>query len=167
MNFNMLISKLSEKKNGQFFKMSWCSDVPLTAKAKKEGHIVYKITTGTVRKGIKYGNIASVKARRMEQMEQGIDLSAPKPELPWGQWNPNHKGLIIDHTNKAGKFTQYVRLYNTPNHPTVEYFLDGKHINREDLVKLGIVLPSYWQKGRENAPTECFTVNIANIMTIY
>ena len=100
-------------------------------------------------------------------MEQGIDLSAPKPELPWGQWNPNHKGLIIDHTNKAGKFAQYVRLYNTPNHPTVEYFLDGKHINREDLMKLGIVLPSYWQKGRENAPTECFTVNIANIMAIH
>lgn len=164
MNFNMLISKLNEKKNGQFFKMSWCSDVPITAKAKKEGHIVYKITTGTVRKGIKYSNIASVKAKRMEQ---GIDPSAPKPELLWGQWNPNHKGLIIDHTNKAGKFAQYVRLYNTPNRPTVEYFLNGKPISKEELMKLNIVLPSYWQKSREVAPSECFTVNIVNIMAIH
>lgn len=164
MNFNLLINKLNEKKNGQFFKMSWCSDVPTTAQAKREGNIVYKITTGTVRKGIKYSNIASVKAKRMEQ---GIDPSAPKPELLWGQWNPNHKGLIIDHTNKAGKFAQYVRLYNTPNRPTVEYFLNGKPISKEELMKQNIVLPSYWQKSRENAPTECFTVNIANIMAIH
>lgn len=159
MNFNMLIDKVNRKKNGQFFKMSWCTDVPVTAHSKRQGYKVYKTTTATVRKGIHYANIASVKAR-------GIDLSTPR-ELPWGNWHPDYKGLIIEHTSKDEKYNRYIRLYSTPNRPIVQYFLNGQPIDKISLEKMGIVQNSYWAKGKDETPHECFTVKIENIEEVY
>ena len=63
MNTNAIIMKLNAKNNGQFFKISWMSDVPITASAKAHGQVVYKYTTGTVRKGINYANQKSVQMK--------------------------------------------------------------------------------------------------------
>lgn len=153
MNFNAIITKLNAKKNGQFFKISWMSDVPMTAGAKREGHVVYKYTTGTCRKGINYTHQKSV---QMKVEKEGKQLSH---ELPWGNWHPEHKGLIIEHNGKT-----YVRLYNTPNKFKSDFFYDGKPISKEELMSLGVVQNSYWKR---NGEADAFTVNTANIQEIW
>lgn len=159
MNTNLLINKLSSKHNGTWFRMSWCTDVPITANAKKAGVTVLKYTTATVRKGIKYSNIASVK----EKVAAGkID---PKHELSWGQWKAGYAGLLIEHTNKQGIYKEYVRLYGSPNKSNVQYFYNGRPITKEQLKDLGVVQASYWNKSSE--PSECFTVCTANVQDIW
>ena len=102
MNTNAIIMKLNNKNNGQFFKISWMSDVPITASAKARGQVVYKYTTGTVRKGINYANQKSV---QMKVQNEGKVLTH---ELPWGHWMEGHEGLLIEHKGKT-----YVRATAT------------------------------------------------------
>ena len=77
MNTNMIINKLSTKRNGQFFNISYVSDLPMTAKAKREGIVALKITKATVRKGISYKNMKSVQERLGDRINEPL-------ELPWG-----------------------------------------------------------------------------------
>lgn len=159
MNTNLLIYKLSTKRNGQFFKMSWCTDVKLTSKAASEGHVVLKYTVSTVRKGIRYGNMKKVK----EKVQNNPNY-VQTHELSWGSWKPGYEGLIIEHTNKEGKYKEYVRLYSTPNKPKTYYLLDNKPISKENLMATGYVRPSYWNS---TEPSECYTISIANIQSIW
>ena len=154
MNTNAIIMKLNNKNNGQFFKISWMSDVPITASAKARGQVVYKYTTGTVRKGINYANQKSV------QMKVQNDGKVLTHELPWGHWMEGHEGLLIEHKGKT-----YVRLYNTPNKFKSQFFLNGRPIEREELKNLGIVQNSYWNK--PDGYADALTVNTANIQEIW
>lgn len=82
MNTNMIINKLSTKRNGQFFNISYVSDLPMTAKAKREGIVALKITKATVRKGISYKNMKSVQERLGDRINEPLDL-------PWEVGFPN------------------------------------------------------------------------------
>lgn len=157
MNTNMMLAKLKNKNKGQWFKCFWISDVPIKASAKKGGIVVNKLTEATVRYGIDYKNQKSVQAK----MEAGYEL---KHDLPWGSWRPGLEGVLIDHTNKAGEQNTYIRLYGSPNKSKVQYFLNGKPIEIEQLKSLGYVQESYWNKSGEKP--DCFTVNIRNITGI-
>lgn len=153
MNTNMIIARLSKKNKGQFFKMSYISDVPVTAQAKRDGVTVMKYTTGTMRWGLNYSNLKSVKAKQSE---------SPVPsehKLSWGEWDPRHKGLIINHKNK-----QYVRLYTSPNKNKSTFYLNGRPIEVEDLKKLGVVQNSYWNK---TGSPDCLTIFSGNIQEIW
>ena len=152
MNTNYLINSLSKKNNGAFFKISYITDVPMTAQAKRDGNVVIKYTTTTVRKEIDYDKMKSVQAK----VEQGKVLTH---ELPWGHWMAGHEGLLIEHKDKI-----YVRLYNSPNKPKSDFFLNGKLIEKEKLKTLGLVLNSYWNK---NEAFDCITVNTGNIQEIF
>lgn len=157
MNTNYAISRITSKGKGQFFKMSYISDLPMTAAAKREGIIALKSTTGTFRWGIRYENIKSVKEKDHEIIKAGM---SPEHKLSWGQWNPKYPGLIIDHKDK-----QYMRLYMSPNKSKSTYYLNGRPISKEELIELGVVQKSYWNKG--DTKQECMTINIANIQEIY
>ena len=156
MNTTMIINKLATKRNGQFFKISYASDLPLTAKAKRDGVTVVKFTHATVRKGINYKNLKSVRAKH----ENDPAYFANPIQLPWGEWNPQHKGLLIEHKNQT-----YVRLYTSPNKSKSTYFLNGKAISLEDLKNVGVVQNSYWNKS--DSPVDCLTLKAANIQDIW
>lgn len=154
MNTNAIIMKLNNKNNGQFFKISWMSDVPITASAKAHGQVVYKYTTGTVRKGIDY---ASQKSVQMKVQNEGKILTH---ELSWGEWDSKYPGLIIHH-----KGQDYVRLYPTPNKFKSTYYLNGRPIEVEKLKNMNIVQNSYWN--RKEGSIDCLTVKAANIQEIF
>lgn len=158
MNINMMMSKLNMKNKGQFFKVSWISDVPVKAGFKRQGISVNKLTTTTARYGIKYTNMKSVQMK----VEKGeINLTH---ELPWGNWKSGYEGILIDHTNKTGEQNTYLRLYTTPNKAEVSYFLNGKPITKAELISSGVVQDSYWKK--DNSSVDCFTINVRNIIDI-
>jgi hypothetical protein len=155
MNTNLLLMKLSTKRNGQYFNMVWASDVKMTASARKQGQQAVKIVTSTVRKGIKYSNMKSV---RLDARENGDNSSTIiTNSLPWGSWKPGNEGLLIEHNN-----TNYLRVYSSPNKPKSIYFLNGKEISKADLKAKNIVLDSYWST---NLPA-CFTVKVENIAEV-
>ena len=52
MNKNEAMTVINSIHRGTFVNMGWCSDLPLTAAAKKAGHVAYKKTLATVRFGI-------------------------------------------------------------------------------------------------------------------
>lgn len=159
MNINMLINKVNSHPNGTFFNMSWASDVPLKASAKRQGVNVYKLTIATVRKGINYSAMKSVQ----DKVASGrLEL---KHELPWGTWSAEHPGLIINHTNKKGESKQYIRLYATPNKAQSRYFLNGKPIDKSELMALGYVQDSYWKKDPNDI--DCYTVCTANVQDVW
>ena len=152
MNTNMIINKLSTKRNGQFFNISYVSDLPMTAKAKREGIVALKITKATVRKGISYKNMKSVQERLGDRINEPLDL-------PWGIWVPEHKGLLIEHKGKI-----YLRLYSSPNKNKSVYLVNGKEVSLDELKSMGIVQNSYWNK---TGKPDCLTVNTANIEEIF
>lgn len=158
MNINMIIAKLANKNKGSFFKCEWIGDLPVKTAYKKQGIVAHKETHATVRYGIRYANMKSVQQKVVE----GKNLTH---ELSWGLWVPGKEGILIQHTNKVGETNLYLRLYTTPNKAKVQYYVNGKPISKDELIKLGYVQDSYWKKNNENI--DCFTVNVTNIKEIY
>ena len=153
MNRNMMLKVLQNKNKGQWFRVAWVSDLPVKAAYKRGGTVVNKRTVTTARFGINYSNMKSVQAK----VERGFEL---KHELPWGSWDDQYPGILINHKGQT-----YIRLYNSPNKPKSEYFLNGKPITKEELIQTGVVQDSYWKKNSE--PTEVFTIKVENIENIF
>ncbi len=165
MNTNLLLMKLAKKNKGQYFKMAWCSDVSMSAEAKRQGLQAVKIVESTVRYGINRSNIKTVKERMLLKAFEngGISNDDEKHPLKWGQWKAKHEGVLVEHKEK-----DYFRFYTSPNKPKSKYLLNGVEISKEDLknIKIGdkpIVIPSYWTSNVE----ETMTVKVENIIDIY
>ena len=157
MNTNLMLNTLKSIQKGQWFKMSFTGDLPLTADAKREGYVAYKRTVCTVRYGINYMNIGTVKQRFEDKAAKGEMVE--KHELSWGSWVAGHEGVLIEHKNNT-----YLRVYTSPNAFKSEYFVNGMPITKEGLMTLGIIQPSYFKK-KETRP-EALTIKTANIETI-
>lgn len=146
------INAISRKHNGSFFKISYTSVIPVLKEWK--GHSVTKETVATVRKGINYSHLKTVKER--------LTLSSGTVgSLPWGKWEEGYEGLIINNI-KDGVSKKYVRLYPSPNKSNVKYFLDGREVRKNEL--MGIISNSYFS---DKKLPDCFTVAIENITKIW
>ena len=172
MRESVVINRLNEIPNGRYFKMIWKSEVPVFSKF-NDIYEVTKITIGTVRKGIRYTNTKAYKTklyRRLSEECGGTCFMTPidfnkkyNNELPWGHYRKGYENIIIDHTNKAGEFNSYLRLYLTPNKPQIKYYLNGREIEKEELRAKGIVKESYWDQKINDG---VFNIKIKNILFI-
>lgn len=172
MKESVVLNRLTEIPNGRYFKMTWKSEIPVFSKF-KDFYEVTKVTTSTVRKGIKYTNTKAYKTRLYRKLWEecgGTCFMTPidfnkkhKTELPWGHYRKGYENVIIDHTNKAGEFCSYLRLYSSPNKPQVRYYINGREISKDELKAKGIVKESYWN---EKVNDGVFTVKIKNILSI-
>ena len=165
MKLEQLLKELGKKKNGVWFKIEWTTNLngKLCAAAKREGHVVTKNVSTTVRKGIKYANMASVRERFISEGKFLVDPKTGEthifPEkLSWGEW-VDGSDVLIKHKDQY-----YVRLYTSPNTPKVQYFLDGVAIAKEELQKLGLLQGAYWKS--ENVQ-ECMTLKVDSVDKIY
>lgn len=135
METKAIIEKLNTIPPGTWFTVEYITTPTLSAAAKKQGVSVRKFTRATLRKGIRYEEQKRVRAK----IERGE--ITPSHKLPYGEWHPEHKGLIIQKEDK-----EYVRFYPTPNRPKSTYFLNGEPISRGDLEKTGYVIKSYFTR---------------------
>lgn len=165
MKLETLVKALNEKKNGTWFKIEWTTDLngKMCAAAKREGHVVTKSVSTTVRKGIRYANMASVRERLISEGKFLVDPETGErhvlPEkLSWGEWVEG-SDILIKH-----KEQYYVRLYTSPNKPVIQYFLDGVAIAANELKNMNILQPAYWT--RENVE-ECMTLKVESVNKIY
>jgi hypothetical protein len=174
MLFNDVIKNLEGKKNGSYFNMTWYSEVPVKANFKNIYKIM-KVSTGTVRKGINYSNLKSVKQRKeafevalkaepWKFTQQDIDKHLHVGALPWGNWMQGYKNVLIEHINKQNQYKVYLRLYSSPNKTLTNYLINGKPVTKEQLQKMDVVLNSYWDKKES---LDCFNVAIDHIVNIF
>ena len=150
--FNLKVNSIPA---GQFFKMAYVSDVTLSALGRKAGVSVLKRVIGTYRIGVNYKHTKKAIAKAAEK-NIPIDTAS---KLPWGQWKDD-SNRIICHTNKKGEYNEYLRVYDTPNKPRVQHYLNGKAISVESLRKTGFVPESYFTSKNE---TGCMTIKADNI----
>ena len=158
MNTNMILNKLNLKTKGQFFKLSYVSDLPLTAAAKREGHNAYKVTTATVRYGINYSSQKAVQEKKAQAIASGATPS-DYGTLSWGTWKKGYEGVVIEH-----KGQNYIRLYSTPNKAKSRYFVDGVEVNLDALKNSGLIQNSYFNKSNEKPLA--MTIKAENIQEI-
>ena len=137
-------------KNGCFTSIKWQSDVDLKASFKGV-YDAKKVSEGVARLGVNYGHIAQVKERGKEPQS-----------LPYGSWHEGKENLIIDHN--GGYQLRMAKTGNNKQKPKTIYLLDGKEISKEQLVEMGIAVPSYWNKGGIESPV--FNVKLENVMRI-
>lgn len=158
-----IMTKINSIHNGTWFNIIYLNEVPVLAAFKKTYHID-KYTSTTVRKGVHYQNLAAYKKQLAMCDNAKLYEKLTKPlELPWGKWMEGHEGYIIEHTNKAGEYKQYLRMYTSPNKPKSTYFLNGKPITRTEIEGMNIVSPSYWNKSNE---TGTMTITLDKIVRI-
>jgi hypothetical protein len=155
MNNNYANVKISTLKAGAFFKMSYVSDVPLSAKGKKEGVYVFKRTIGTYRTGIAYKNTKKAKIT----FEAKGGKIEDNTKLPWGHWKDD-SCRIICHTNKIGEYKEYIRVYDTPNKPKIQYYINSTPVTRAQLIASGYVPNSYFNKP---VGSGCYNICLNNI----
>lgn len=158
MNTNLVLQTLKKINKGQWFKLSYTSDVPLMAQAKRQGFVCYKRTTMTARYGVRYANISSVK-QRLEMKAQAGEPVSDKHELAWGNWASGYEGIMIEH-----KGQNYLRIATSPNKFKSQFFVNGEPISKEGLMALGIVQPSYFKKPEQKP--EVITIKMENIESI-
>lgn len=153
-----LLGKIYNKKRGAYFKMQYSKSLANKTLAKyKDKYLVTKITTISIRTGIRYDTLKSVIERRKSNLSCSPYYNTRKP------WFHHIDRTLVKHNTKD---EYYVMVFpNKFGKPTTQYFVNGKPVTTEELRKLNIMQPSYWTS-REEKP-ECMTINISDIVEVF
>ena len=151
-NFREIVENV---KPGAFTRIKYKSDASLAAKAKKEGHSVSKLVEKTVRFGVNYYEIESVKEREASRTD-------PKREMKqlYESLIPN---TLYKHIEKE---TLYIQFATVPEgaKTEVEWLIDGNPATLDQVKESGYVINSYWNKPGE-AP-EIQKIKLENVISI-
>lgn len=143
---------------GSFVRIQWKSYLGSSA-AKKAGYDIQKVTETTGRIGIHYGNIASVKARKVEQEQQPEEEK--KTYTVWFKHVEGHPE-IVEHLKDATK--RYLQIFSTVNsYPKVKYFINGKEISKKELEATGLCTKSDLTP---SSKAEMFNIPLENLISI-
>lgn len=158
MNEKELMKALENRKRGTMIRVSYISEPPLTALARKSGYKVVKYTATTGRYGVKYSNIKRV-------IEKEAARTEPKKErASWWNWKvPN---VLQEHKTNG---TLYFSFATLSKHNNAEGFFrvtypDGKtfSLGKKEVQDMNIVQPSYWN----GEYPEVISVKLENILSI-
>ena len=151
-----IIKTIDSVKRGTFVRIVYQSELPLTAAAKRAGHVIVKHTEKVVRLGVNYGNIAKVQESEAERTE-------PKREYtPWCHWEI--QDILAKHNTKDDYYLSFATVNGIGHHTKSTYFIDGSTATINEVMDSELVLPSYF-KGTGEAPA-VQKVNISNIIQL-
>lgn len=152
---NQTISDMADKalaraltRKGQFSGFLWVR--PMKTR-KGVSSVITKEVRCVARVGIDYEH----KQSTIEGREDGT-LPAENGGLPWGKWK--QFPYLIEHTNKDGIYSIYLRLYPVANgKPKVRYRINGQLARKEEIESL--CLASEFRESDDN----CITLNISHL----
>ena len=148
-----ILKALDSKQNGSYFKIQYMTDINSKVSAAFRGHNVTKLTTMSVRKGVSYENLKSVKISRMENN----DIRSYTP------WYSHIDKMLLKHNTKD---QYYVALFpNVFGKPQTIYMFDGMPITKKELQNKGVMQLSYWKQS-EKTPT-MITLGLDKIIQVY
>ena len=150
------LNTLSTIKNGHYCIMQWESQ-PHVLKAFK-GSKVQKISTGVVRIGVAYNNIAEIQTRT-------ATTGAEPSSLPYGHYVDGLENILIEHKDnfqvritKAKNMKRIKGGDYVPQKAEVQWLLDGVLTTKEELVNAGVISAS---ESANDSPI--FNVKLENI----
>lgn len=158
----IMINDIAKVKNGTFTRIRYVTDVPVNALAKKSGVSIKKWVESTVRIGINYANLTSVKNRpKTDKNQVKVRVNNFVPYL----------GNKISYNTNTNDY--YLNVFTTPNANTkVTYIetriVDGKTIhttlpgNKELLNPW--VTSSYLKKS--DSPMDMYRVKLCNLIKV-
>lgn len=161
MNKNEVMAILSNKKKGQFIRLS--AVTPLDDKVSAKMRLLYKVEKigeGTYKWGCKLQNVERYKTKEANR-------TTPKREMkPWAHWIiPD----VLKEHNETGRV--YLSLITVPNHHNSrsKYRVTNREtgevtiMTKEQLKASGIMVPSFFNRSE----SEVVTFPIENIIKIY
>lgn len=159
MKLENIKTALETYRNGRFVRCGWIKPNLESAKARKMGIEVTKISEATVRIGINYSNIHAVQVMR-ENAE-----GEKKPHTIWFKHLEDFP-VIVEHLQDESKKYLQVFTVNKKSAPKVKYVVTDnegtREVTREQLEKLGYCNPSAFQKSE----TLTFNIPIENLRFI-
>lgn len=160
MNIKQIKETLNKIPNGSFFRITYSSDINLSASAKKQGYRAIKVTSKTVRKGVNYSKMASVIKREALRVEPKKEYKNPYETII--------KNCLYRHVEKDKEYLQFANSQKGQN--TNSYYIvydpigNVVKLSSEEFKVLGLTIPSYWNKSGEKPEVQ--KIAIENIMTI-
>lgn len=164
LNYNDIIREAIACPNGRFIRVGYSKELKMNKDWEALGYRAYKFTETTVRLGVNYGNIATVKARKEAEAEAGV---VKKPRANNYTWVVPHK---VKYNSKTGKTYLQVASCNG-GHNTKNKFLvyDGYNHTWHTFDKTEWELSEFYMmvdaKSREKSSNkpEVFTITFDNI----
>jgi hypothetical protein len=145
---------LSKRHKGTYINIEWTSNIE-SAAARKSGVSVVKVNNTTVRWGIKYRNIKSVKESQVSQQNS-------TPAKPWYKRIDDHP-YLIQHLSDPSKI--YLQLFTSQRESKMQtrYYINGIEATRQEIVDSG-----YVNKSSLETNSGCLIMNIpiSNILSI-
>lgn len=155
MTRNEVVRAIEGIHKGSFTRIVYCTELPLTAQAKKENNELVKHTEKVVRFGVDYYNIAKVIAEEALRTKPKVERSS------WCHWEIEN--LLAKHNTKDDYYLSFATV-NHGSHTKNRYFLNGYEVSYQEVVNSGLVIPSYFNSNRD--VTTIQKVNIKNIISI-
>lgn len=155
MEFETIKLELQNYHKGQFIRASWQSSIE-SAAARKQGISVKKVTEATVRLGIAYSNITSVKEAKAKALEMLGEEKKPERQ-PWFRHMEDFP-MVVEHKDDSSK--KYLQMFTAKNaNAKVRYFVNDEEISRAELERSGYCNPSAF-KGNESVT---FNIPLENL----
>lgn len=154
MKLEKIKNVLSKRQKGTYVQI--CTEKEITSeRSKKLGVCVLKETTMTVRWGINYNNLKSVKEKRAS----GVEASSYSPWYRHVDVTPHILEKISDPTKK------YLQLFpvNRKGYSKTRYFINGVEKTKQEVIDSGYVNKSAFAPKEEIA---VFSVAIESIKSI-
>lgn len=157
-----IIETLNTVKNGQIVRVTYQSEVPLTARFKSMGYEVIKFTETSVRTGVNYWNIEAVIKRKLEKAAE-----------PVRKVTNNYKWLInnkVKYHEKTGKEYLVVAPLKKGDHTKTFYSIcyDGSAVlmSEEEFKKAyeEMVIKSYWTPSKTGEDIK--TISFENVISL-
>lgn len=149
------LMKLDKKRNGAYFTIQYYTDCNRQVSAAFKGYNVTKLTTCSVRKGVDYKNLKSVK---MKKAEFSQEQTTPKKS-----WYSHVDKMVLKHNDKPNSY--YVALFPNPlTKARTMYMFNGIVVSKEKLQKMGVMQPSFW---KEKEKPIMITLGLDKIVNVY
>lgn len=140
---------------GEFVPAVWQTTV--RPAAAHRDRVLVKVTHAVIEVGTPFKDLAEVKAAIAAGKRGEVG------SLPWGEWVEDGAGYIIGHTNKDGKYREYLRA-NLAHAGVVSVtcYVDGAEVDRETFDSY--VVPSQ-RAGAKDMPLTV-TIPLASIRSL-
>ena len=165
MEIGLIREILADRKPGVFTNLVYTVDCPVKSEFKKQGVKVRKTVNTVARFKIKYGNIASVKARKEKEAEVGNEPKKPRAN----NFVSIVENLLYHNTNTD---KDYLNVYTIKNNNTKKLYevhipIFGENVwnvfSEEEIREKGFLIDSYFNKSEGG---EMFRINAENISSI-
>ncbi len=155
MTLSQVLNIVEGIRKGTFTRIVYESSPTLTAEARKSGVQVVKLTEKVVRIGVDYQNIEAVK------IAESLRTTPKLERAPWCHWEIDN--ILAKHNNKDDYYLAFASV-NDGHHTKTTWFINGRHVTREEVEASGFIIPSYFKPTNDIPVVQ--KINITNIISL-